>query len=192
MLKPRWLDRVVSVTLSGDEPSKLRLSWRTKPKAITALADELFGKRILFTDRDEWSIAEVVTGYRSQSQVEADFRQMKDPRVVSFSPMFHFTDQKKKRLSLDGSAGPLGRVEADQPFNLQVRHPPLGDESADVANAHRPPTARTKPQATRHLSAPGGGGGGEPAYRRVLSWPFSLPAEIVGNYFRAGLLPYRL
>ena len=94
MLKPRWLDRVVSVTLSGDEPSKLRLSWRTKPKAITALADELFGKRILFTDRDEWSIAEVVTGYRSQSQVEADFRQMKDPRVVSFSPMFHFTDQK--------------------------------------------------------------------------------------------------
>jgi transposase len=94
VLKPRWLDRVVSVTLSGDEPSKLRLSWRTKPKAITALADELFGKRILFTDRDEWSIAEVVTGYRSQSQVEADFRQMKDPRVVSFSPMFHFTDQK--------------------------------------------------------------------------------------------------
>jgi transposase len=94
VLKPRWLDRVVSVTLSGDEPSKLRLSWRTKSKAITALADELFGKRILFTDRDEWSIAEVVTGYRSQSQVEADFRQMKDPRVVSFSPMFHFTDQK--------------------------------------------------------------------------------------------------
>jgi hypothetical protein len=41
------LDRVVSVTLSGDEPSKLRLSWRTKSKAITALADELFGKRIL-------------------------------------------------------------------------------------------------------------------------------------------------
>jgi hypothetical protein len=26
--------------------------------------------------------------------VEADFRQMKDPSVVSFSPMFHWTDQK--------------------------------------------------------------------------------------------------
>jgi hypothetical protein len=46
----------------------------------------LFGKRILFTDRDDWSIAEVVAGYRSQSAVEADFRQMKDPKVVSFSP----------------------------------------------------------------------------------------------------------
>ena len=30
--------------------------------------------------------------YRSQSTVESDFRQMKDPKVVSFSPMFHWTD----------------------------------------------------------------------------------------------------
>jgi hypothetical protein len=48
----------------------------------------------LFTDRDEWSVPEVVAAYRSQSEVEADFRQMKDPHVVSFSPMFHWTDQK--------------------------------------------------------------------------------------------------
>src|SRR5208282_2291654 len=41
-----------------------------------------------------WPIADVVAGYRSQSNVEADFRQMKDPKVVSFSPMFHWTDQK--------------------------------------------------------------------------------------------------
>ena len=48
----------------------------------------------MFTDHDDWSIAEVVAGYRSQSNVEADFRQMKDPNVVSFSPMFHWTDHK--------------------------------------------------------------------------------------------------
>jgi transposase len=36
----------------------------------------------------------IVADYRSQSQVEGDFRQMKDPHVVSFSPMFHFTDHK--------------------------------------------------------------------------------------------------
>jgi hypothetical protein len=33
----------------------------------------------------------------------------------------------------------LGRVEADKPPNLQVRHPSLGDEPADVANAHPEP-----------------------------------------------------
>lgn len=94
ILKPRWLTRVISTTLHGGTPSELRLVVRTKPKALAELHDELFGKRILFTDRDNWSIAEVIAGYRSQSDVEADFRQMKDPKVVSFSPMFHWTDQK--------------------------------------------------------------------------------------------------
>jgi transposase len=94
ILKPRWLTRVISTTLTGDTPSELRLVYRTKPKALTELETELFGKRILFTDRDEWPIADIVAGYRSQSDVEADFRQMKDPKVVSFSPMFHWTDHK--------------------------------------------------------------------------------------------------
>jgi transposase len=94
ILAPRWLHRVISTTLTGAEPTELRLVFRTKPTALKELHEELFGKRILFTDRDQWTIAEVVAGYRSQSCVEADFRQMKDPKVVSFSPMFHWTDSK--------------------------------------------------------------------------------------------------
>jgi transposase len=94
ILAPRWLRRVISVTLDGTEPSELSLTWRADARAKAALADELFGKRVIFTDRDEWSIADVVAGYRSQSEAEADFRQMKDRRVVSFSPMFHWSDQK--------------------------------------------------------------------------------------------------
>jgi transposase len=34
----------------------------------------------------------VIAGYRSQSEAEFSFRQMKDPRAVSFSPMFHWTE----------------------------------------------------------------------------------------------------
>ena len=94
ILKPRWLSRIISTTLSGKSPTELRLTWHTNQQARTKLEAELFGKRILFTDRDQWPTAEVVSGYRSQSQVEADFRQMKDPDIVSFSPMFHWTDQK--------------------------------------------------------------------------------------------------
>ncbi len=94
ILKPRWLHRVISTALSGESPAELRLTWHTNQQARADLEDELFGKRILFTDRDQWTIATVVAGYRSQSEVEADFRQMKDPDIVSFSPMFHWTDQK--------------------------------------------------------------------------------------------------
>ena len=94
ILKPRWLSRVITTSLSGESPTELRLTWRTTHTARAELEQELFGKRVLFTDRHEWTIAMVVAGYRSQSEVEADFRQMKDPDIVSFSPMFHWTDHK--------------------------------------------------------------------------------------------------
>ncbi len=94
ILGPRWASRVISATLVGETPAEMRLTWRTQPKARQVLEDELFGKRILFTDKDRAPRAVVVADYRSQSEVEADFRQMKDPKVVSFSPMFHWTDQK--------------------------------------------------------------------------------------------------
>jgi transposase len=96
ILKPRWVSRVISTTLTGQAPAELRLTWRTKPKARAALEAELFDKRILFTDKPKAlaSTAVIVADYRSQETVEGDFRQMKDPKVVSFSPMYHYTDHK--------------------------------------------------------------------------------------------------
>jgi transposase len=96
ILKPRWLSRVISTTLTGGAAAELRLTVTANPEARAGLEAELFGKRILFTDknRDLAPVAVVVADYRSQEHVEADFRQMKDPKVVSFSPMFHWTDQK--------------------------------------------------------------------------------------------------
>jgi transposase len=94
ILRPRWLSRVITWQLAGQQPASLRLHWRTDPAAKRQLATELFGKRILFTDREDWPLDQVVAAYRSQADVEAGFRQLKDPRVVSFSPMFHWTDHK--------------------------------------------------------------------------------------------------
>ncbi len=90
----RWVNRVLATELTGDKPADLRLSWRINPDARHDLEDEFFGKRLLVTDRDEWSAADVVAGYRSQNDVESGFRQLKDPHVVGFSPMFHWTDSK--------------------------------------------------------------------------------------------------
>ena len=94
ILRARWLDRVITFELTGQRPAELRLAWSIDDVARRSLEDELFGKRILFTDHHDWTIAQVIAGYRSQADVEAGFRQMKDTHVVSFSPMFHWTDQK--------------------------------------------------------------------------------------------------
>jgi transposase len=94
IVKPRWVSEVIITTLTGDDPADLRLTWRTDTRARKRLEERLFGKRILFTNRDHWSTADVVAAYRSQSEVEAGFRQQKDPHVVSFGPMHHWTDSK--------------------------------------------------------------------------------------------------
>lgn len=94
ILSPRWIGEVLTATLSGHAPAEFRLSWTTDQAARRRLETRLFGKRILFTNRDQWTTAEVVAAYRSQAEVESGFRQMKDPLVVSFSPMHHWTDQK--------------------------------------------------------------------------------------------------
>jgi transposase len=96
VLAPRWVSRVMLTTLTGDTPTELRLSFSVDENARAALEDELFGKRVLFTDKtpEQARTAQIVAEYRSQESVEGDFRQMKDPKVVSFSPMFHFTESK--------------------------------------------------------------------------------------------------
>jgi transposase len=94
ILRPRWVGEVITPTLTGTAPADLRLTWRTDQNARRRLEKRIFGKRILFTNRDAWTTAEVVAAYRSQSEVESGFRQLKDPHVVSFSPMHHWTDSK--------------------------------------------------------------------------------------------------
>jgi transposase len=87
-----WVRRVVRWDLAGDQPKNLRLSWRADPEAHAELEDELFGKHVLITSHDDWPAAEVIAGYRSQSEAEFGFRQLKDRHVVSFSPMHHWTE----------------------------------------------------------------------------------------------------
>jgi len=91
---PRWVARVITTELTGDTPATLRLAWRIDQNAQAALEEEIFGKRILVTDHDDWPLEQVIDAYRSQEYLEAGFRQAKDPHVVSFAPIRHFTDHK--------------------------------------------------------------------------------------------------
>jgi transposase len=87
-----WVRRVVSWQLTSDKPRELRLAWGLEETARAGLEEEIFGKHVLITDHDDWPVAKVIAGYRSPSEAEFSFRQLKDPRVVSFSPMFHWTE----------------------------------------------------------------------------------------------------
>lgn len=87
-----WVRRVISWHLDGEKPKDLRLSWNIDSDAQAALEEEIFGKHVLITSHEDWPVAEVIAAYRSQSEAEFSFRQLKDPHAVSFSPMFHWTE----------------------------------------------------------------------------------------------------
>ncbi len=154
--RPRWLGRVLRVTLTGDKPSQMRVSWTVDDTARRELAAELFGKRILVTSRDEWPAAEVVAGYRSQSDAEAGFRQLKDPKVVSFSPMWHWTDSKiRVHVSYCVTALAVAHLMRRQARNdgldLSVREL-LGELAGIQETVLLYPSAAGRPRARRMLT----------------------------------------
>ena len=92
ILHDAWARRVITWQLAGERPKDHRLTWAIDSGARAALEEEIFGKHVLITSHDDWPVPEVIAAYRSQSEAESAFRQMKDPRVASFSPMFHWTE----------------------------------------------------------------------------------------------------
>jgi len=93
-LAPRWMARLYRTTITGNTRDDLSLVWSFDEEAFAELKDRELGKRIIFTDRVGWSTRQIVLAYRSQWEVEAAFRQMKNPDHASFRPIHHWTDQK--------------------------------------------------------------------------------------------------
>lgn len=93
ILKARHLKDVLEVRVS-EKDGQVSLTYRVRRAGIERLGSTLFGKTIVFTDQPEWSNEQIVPAYRGQYRVENAFRTMKDPHFVSFSPCFHWTDQK--------------------------------------------------------------------------------------------------
>jgi len=53
-----------------------------------------FGKKLILTDRADWSTVDILKTYREQDCIEKIFRASKDKKHFSIRPQYHFTDQK--------------------------------------------------------------------------------------------------
>jgi len=85
-------DILKTETIESD--GRLDFLFWTDAAAFERLKRCRLGKRILCTDNQKWSTEEIILGSRAQYHVEDAFKQMKNPHWVSFSPAFHWTDQK--------------------------------------------------------------------------------------------------
>ena len=89
---------VFAVKVSFDE-RKYLMSIRTNPLVLKEHRAR-FGKNILFTDHVDWSTEEIVLAYRDRYKIEGAFRLTKDPILIRWQPMYHWTDSKIRLHSL--------------------------------------------------------------------------------------------
>lgn len=94
LLLAQHLNKVLKVDYDPTRTGAARLHYQVDPAAIAQLQTELFGKRILISDRAEWSDEQILLAYRGQSEVEEAFRQLKDDEHMAVRPQYHWTDQK--------------------------------------------------------------------------------------------------
>ena len=73
---------------------KLSFTYYIDEDAYRELKQEVLGRKILVTNRHDWSPEEVILTYRGQSKVEYTFRNLKNPYHLSVRPQYHWTDQK--------------------------------------------------------------------------------------------------
>ena len=58
------------------------------------LKEQWLGRRIVITNRHQWSTEEIVSAYWGQANVENAFKKMKNPFHLAIRPQYHWTDQK--------------------------------------------------------------------------------------------------
>lgn len=94
LLRGQYLRKVLRIEYHSQRKGSDRLDYWVDHDALRHLKTEVFGKRIIVTDRDDWSTDEIILAYRGQSHVESVFRQCKDDEHLAVRPQYHWTDQK--------------------------------------------------------------------------------------------------
>jgi transposase len=90
----QYLRTVVRYEVQSNEEGVTEVRSWNDLEEYRRLHQHYFGLRVLITDRSDWTTAQIVEAYRGQSRVEAAFRDLKDPGMLSTRPQFHWTDQK--------------------------------------------------------------------------------------------------
>ena len=94
LLDGQFLRKVLFIEYHPERHGADRLQYWIDEDARAHLHTEVFGKRIVVTNRHEWSTEDILLAYRGQNHVESVFRQCKNDEHLAVRPQYHWTDQK--------------------------------------------------------------------------------------------------
>lgn len=76
------------------EKDAFDLSFWVDEEQFNFLKKQWLGRRIVITNRHQWTTEEIISAYWGQSNVENAFKKMKNPFHLAIRPQYHWTDQK--------------------------------------------------------------------------------------------------
>ena len=95
ILSTKHMDIVFNIQLVvNHEEIVTNVKYIIDEEAKASIAYKFFGKKLLITDRKDWSTEDILKTYREQDSIEKIFRSTKDNDHCAIRPQFHYTDQK--------------------------------------------------------------------------------------------------
>jgi len=93
IIKGQFIKDILKYEIISSD-GKLSYRYYVNYEAFEKLKEETLGRRILVTNRHQWSNEEIILAYRGQSKVEYVFKNLKNPYHLAVRPQYHWTDQK--------------------------------------------------------------------------------------------------
>jgi len=93
-IKGQFIDLIVRVDFIELQGGHFSFTYWIDSDAFEHLKQNLLGRKILVTNRHEWSNEAILLAYRGQAKVEYAFRNLKNPFHLAVRPQYHWTDQK--------------------------------------------------------------------------------------------------
>jgi len=90
----QFIEDILKYNLITLENGRLSFTYFIDIDSFTTLKKEVLGRKIVTTNRHDWSNEEILLAYRGQSKVEYAFRTLKNPYHMAIRPQYHWTDQK--------------------------------------------------------------------------------------------------
>jgi transposase len=93
VVKGQFIDQILKYEIIKIDGG-LSYTYFLDEKAFDHLIENVLGRKILVTNRHDWSNEEIILAYRGQAKVEYAFKSLKNPYHLAVRPQFHWTDQK--------------------------------------------------------------------------------------------------
>ena len=85
---------IIRWELNHLEKDAFDLNFWVDEEQFNFLKKQWLGRRIVITNRHQWTTDEIISAYWGQANVENAFKKLKNPFHLAIRPQYHWTDQK--------------------------------------------------------------------------------------------------